>query len=339
MIDSDMARHSRLDAAGVLQHVIVRGIERRRIFSDDSDRNDFLDRIGAVFPATKAICYAFALLPNHAHLLLRTGDAPLSTVMSRLLTGYVVHFNRRHRRHGQLFQNRYKSIVCQEDAYFKELIRYIHLNPLRAGIVKDLEALATFPYCGHAVLMGKAKLPWYGAESILALFSAKGARTAYLDFVRAGVEQGRRSDLSGGGLMRSHGEWAEIRRSSQRLKGDARILGDSQFVLDVLSSAQQRPDHRYKLKAMGVDYSFVEHRVLQLCGLSRDELYSRSRRRRSAEAKGLLCFWAVRELGMSQTQLSERLGMTQPGAASAVARGERLVRERGHLLLDEAEQR
>jgi putative transposase len=76
-----------------------------------------------IFPETKTSCYAFALLPNHAHLLLRTGVTPLSTVMARLLTGYAVHFNRTHRRHGQLFQNRYKPIVCQEDAYLKELVR------------------------------------------------------------------------------------------------------------------------------------------------------------------------------------------------------------------------
>ena len=73
-------------------------------------------------------------MSNHAHFLFRTGDVGLSTVMRRLLTGYAVSFNRRHKRHGQLFQNRYKSIICQEDVYLKELVRYVHLNPFRVSV-------------------------------------------------------------------------------------------------------------------------------------------------------------------------------------------------------------
>ena len=97
-------------------------------------------------------------MTNHAHILLRTGYVPLSTVMRRLLTGYAQQFNRRHRRHGQLFQNRFKSILCEEEPYLLELVRYIHLNPLRAGIVKDLKALKTYPHSsGHGVIMGKLK--------------------------------------------------------------------------------------------------------------------------------------------------------------------------------------
>jgi putative transposase len=89
---------------------------------------------------------------SHAHFLFRTGGVPLAKVMRRLLTGYAVRFNRRHWRHGQLFQNRYKSIVCQEDAYLKELVRYIHLNPIRAGMVSCMHQLNGYPYCGHSAL-------------------------------------------------------------------------------------------------------------------------------------------------------------------------------------------
>jgi putative transposase len=255
---------------------------------------------------------------------------PLSIAMARLLTGYAVHFNRVHQRHGQLFQNRYKSIVCQEDAYCKELIRYIHLNPLRAGIVKTIEDLASFPYSGHAVLMGTRTYPWQDDGFVLDLF---GTKAAYLAYVKEGLTQGQRPDLTGGGLVRSNGGWIEIRKSSERVKGDVRVLGDSRFVLDVLSRAHQRLEHRYRLKAEGVDFSFVEHRVLELCGLCRDDLYSRGRKTPVVTAKALLCFFAVRELGMTQTELAERLGMTQPGVASAVARGEARARERGYLLL------
>ena len=132
-----MPRLARLDAPGVIHHVIIRGIERRMIFRDNKDRKDMIDRLADLLPATKTCCYSWAFLFNHAHFLFRSGGQGLSTFMQRLLTGYAMRFNRRHRRHGQLFQNRYKSIICQEDIYLKELVRYIHLNPLRPKIVSE----------------------------------------------------------------------------------------------------------------------------------------------------------------------------------------------------------
>ena len=143
-----MPRLARLDAPGVIHHVIIRGIERRKIFRDNKYRKDMIDRLSDLLPATNTSCYAWAFLSNHAHFLLRSGDQGLSTLMRRVLTGYAIGFNRRHKRHGQLFQNRYKSIICQEEIYVKELVRYIHLNPLRAKIVSDISGLNRYRYCG-----------------------------------------------------------------------------------------------------------------------------------------------------------------------------------------------
>ena len=120
-----MPRKARIDAPGALHHIIIRGIERKAIFKDDSDRENFLDRFGTLVSESKTACYSWALMTNHVHLLLKTGLSPVATLMRRLLTGYAVSFNRRHRRHGQLFQNRYKSFLCEEDVYLKELVRYI----------------------------------------------------------------------------------------------------------------------------------------------------------------------------------------------------------------------
>ncbi len=119
-----MPRKARIDAPGALHHIIVRGIERRKIFYDDSDRENFLERLGLVLTESHTPCFAWALIPNHLHLLLKTGLTPIATLMRRLLTGYAVSFNRQHRRHGQLFQNRYKSVLCQEDAYLSGLAAY-----------------------------------------------------------------------------------------------------------------------------------------------------------------------------------------------------------------------
>ena len=168
-----MPRKARIDAPGALHHIIVRGIERRKIFYDDDDRDYFLERFKVVLTQTRTPCFAWTLIPNHLHLLIRTGLTPIATVMRRLLTGYAVTFNRRHRCHGHLFQNRYQSILCQEDLYLLELVRYMHLNPLRAGIVKELKELDTYPYCGHSVLMGKKKREWQDADYILRFYNSK----------------------------------------------------------------------------------------------------------------------------------------------------------------------
>jgi REP element-mobilizing transposase RayT len=131
-----------------LHHIIVRGIERRKIFKDNAERQSFIERLGDILSDSQTPCYAWALIPNHFHLLLKTGLTPIATIMRRLLTGHAVYFNRRHRRWGHLFHNRYKSILCQEDNYLLELVRYIHLNPLRTKQVSDLKKLERYPYCG-----------------------------------------------------------------------------------------------------------------------------------------------------------------------------------------------
>jgi len=107
-----MPRKARIDMPGGLHHLVFRGIERKKIFQDDVDRKNLLGRLDKALISSETSCYAWALMPNHVHLLLRTGKVPLATVMRRLLTGYAVTYNHRHRRHGQLFQNRYKSILC-----------------------------------------------------------------------------------------------------------------------------------------------------------------------------------------------------------------------------------
>jgi putative transposase len=123
-----MPRRARIDAPGALHHVICRGIERRKIFRQDSDRDDFLKRLETILSETRTRCYAWALLPKHFHLLLRTGSVPIARVMRRLLSGYAGRFNHGHRRAGHLFQSRNKSILCQEEPYLMEWVRYIHLN-------------------------------------------------------------------------------------------------------------------------------------------------------------------------------------------------------------------
>jgi putative transposase len=333
-----MPRLARLDAPGVFHHVIIRGIEGRNIFEDNKDCDNLLKRLGELLPATNTSCYAWAMLSNHAHFLLRTGTTALSIVMKRLLTGYVVSFNLRHQRHGPLFQNRFKSIVCQEEVYFKELVRYIHLNPLRAGVVVDLEGLTTYKYCGHAVLMEKKDCKWMDTKYILSYFgkTVTSARDKYSSYVGEGVLLGSRPDLVGGGLIKSLGGWEAVKKarinSHERVKGDQRILGDSGFVSDVLKEADEKFERYYEMKRLGYDLNTIEDRVCEIYKIKKEDIYSRSREKAKSAARSLFCFWAVRELGYSQRELARRLGMTQPGVGYAVIKGEAIAKSNNYQI-------
>jgi len=327
-----------LDAPGVLHHVIIRGIERRKIFLDNKDQDDIIDRLSSILQDARMACYGWALMSNHAHFLFRTGDVGLSTVMRRLLTGYAVSFNRRHKRYGHLFQNRYKSIICQEDVYLKELVRYVHLNPLRAKLVSTVGDLNGYKYCGHSVLLGRSKCQWQDTYYVLSYFGKRvgDARKRYLAYVKEGVEQGRRPELVGGGLIRSLGGWLEAKqgRVKDRARGDQRILGDSDFVLEVLEEADEKFDRYYELRRRGYDLDKVEEKVCEIYGIELSDIYSKSRQKIRADARGLLCYWAVRELGYALTDLAKRLNMTPPGVSNAVKRGEQIARKETLQLLE-----
>jgi len=327
-----MPRRARIDAPGALQHIICRGIQRCRIYRDDLDRQDFLGRLGQILRETRTTCYAWALMPNHFHLLLRTGNVPISTVMKRLLTGYAVRFNRRHRRCGHLFQNRYKSILCQEDAYLLELVRYIHLNPLRAKLVVSMGELDRFEFCGHGIILGKQQKDWQDVDKLLGMFGKRvgEARRNYRAYVEQGIEMGRRADLIGGGLIRSSGGWQAVkamRRLRIHAKGDERILGESEFVLQVLKEQNEQLEKRTRMRARGVDPQRAAARVEEIFGLTLSELSQGSRLRSVVRARSVLCYWAVKELGMSGAQAARWLGIGQPAVQRSVVRGGKIARE------------
>ncbi len=328
-----MPRQARIDAPDALHHIICRGLEGRRIFKDNFDRVNFVQRLGTILTETSTRCYAWALMPNHLHLLLRTGKVPISIIMRRLLTGYVVSYNLRHRRSGHLFQNRYKSILCQEDPYLLELVRYIHLNPLRAKIVQSLEELDQYRYSGHSRLTGKIASEWQDVDTVLSLFGKRvtASRKRYRAFVEEGIEQGRRTDLIGGGLVRSYGGWKELMSSKEmraHLKGDERILGDSDFVESVLEAAEENLIRKYRLQAEGYDFEKVLNHVASLFALKPSEILLPTKQPERIRARSLLCYWAVKELGMSATEVAHRLGIHQSNVSRAVQRGEKLAVEK-----------
>lgn len=333
-----MPRKARIDAPGALQHLISRGIDRQEIFIDDQDRDDFLKRLGMILSQTRTRCYAWSLMPNHFHLLLKTGNVPIATVMRRLLTGYAIRFNRRHKRVGYLFQNRYKSILCQEDVYFKELVRYIHLNPLRACIVKDFKALDGYPYSGHSTLLGNRKAPWHSTDAVLSLFANRvsKARRLYRKYVENGVDKGKRPDLIGGGLIRSAGGWAAVKSLGQAgifLKSDERILGDSDFVETVLAEAREKLERKYALASQGIDFECLIQAVATILSIPQQNIFGPGKDRDVVKARSLVCYWGVSELNLSMTQLAKNLRISLPTVSVAAKRGGQIVSENQYSLL------
>jgi putative transposase len=334
-----MPRKARVDAPGALHHIIVRGIEKRDIFKDNSDRRSLIKRLGKVLKETKTPCYAWALMPNHFHLLLKTGLTPIATIMRRLLTGHAIYFNRRHHRWGHLFQNRYKSILCQEETYLLELVRYIHLNPLRAKHLSDLKNLEHYLYCGHSVLLGNYQNDWQSVDEILKLFgeTVSEARSNYHKFVNKGIKMGRRPELVGGGLIRSIGGWKAFKaldRKDVHLKSDERILGDSDFVEEVLKKAEEQRERQYQLKAAGFNIEHVAERVAELLGIKCEQVWEKGKHPQIVKARSLLCYWSVRELGIKTTDLARLIGITQPAISQSVKRGEIIAKENGFELIE-----
>jgi len=310
-----MPRQPRLDAPGALHHVMGRGIERTNIFRSDRDRDDFLNRLGNQCLDGNLIVYAWCLLSNHFHILGRTGRPPLARSMKKLLTGYVVNFNLRHKRTGHLFQNRYKSIICEDDPYLLELTRYIHLNPLRAGMVGNLEELKDYRWAGHSAIMGKVERDWQDIDTVLGYFG-KGQKAVekYEQFVREGIPQGRRPELVGGGLIRSAGGWSQVlslrRRKGIKVASDERILGREEFIKRLMSEAEEKEKETLRLSRRVPDLATLAQRIIEGEGIEESELRSGTRRRRVVRGRRMLCQLVVGKMGYPGAEVARYLGVT-----------------------------
>jgi hypothetical protein len=206
--------------------------------------------------------------------------------MRRLLSGYAVFYNRRHHRHGHLFQNRYTSIVCEEDPYFKELVRYIHLNPLRAKLVESLARLDRYRWCGHSVLMGRIK----------------------------------------GGLIRSYGGWSAVkamRRLGVREKSDERILGKGQFVERILKEADERLKYQLAGNKGRQQIGEVIERVCKEENVNSHELRMGSRRRRISQVRAQIVHQLVENFGIPLAEVGRQVGVSTSAISKSLSRRDR----------------
>jgi len=321
-----MVRQARIDLPEHLYHVIGRGIEQRDIFVDHRDYTDFLNRLQEGLEETGSKCFAFSLLPNHFHLLVMRGHRPLAELMRRLMTGYAVRFNRRYQRVGHLFQNRYKAILCDRDSYFLELVAYIHLNPLRAGLVQDLKELREYKWCGHTAILGRNMHGFLAKEDVLTQFGnhLRSAMRKYESFISERVNRFERGELSGGGFSKRMSGVSpmdqQFLEKGETETSDQRILGDGDFVKGVLSKVEAGERPRVSVEEM-ID------QVERNSGVKFEEFMGKTRRRAVVQARAMYCYLAKERCGMSGAQLMKQLRLSSGAISNLFHRGRELYQE------------
>lgn len=325
-----MGRQARIDYPGALHHVMVRGMERKKLFKDDIDRQEFLDRLEIVLENTGTRCIAFALMPNHIHLLLMTGTESISYAMQSLLVRYAAYFNRRYKRSGKLYQNRFKSILCDSDEYLLVLTRYIHLNPVRTNIVRNVRALDNYLWTSHASYMGITPYTWVQPGDVLARFGrrSKAARKLYGAYINEGLDEKEPLNLDGGGLVRSLGGlWEAVKASRSGIGelGDERILGSGDFVQSILDYADERERESSIKQREGWDFDQVRTHAARSVGIDApEELMMRGRGNVRSQGRALLCKWLVVDLGKKQIEVAEQLSISRSSVGILVQRGRKL---------------
>ena len=322
-----MPRKARLDAPGALHHIMVRGIDKTNIFVDHQDKARFLERLGENITEGKCTVYAWVLMDNHVHLLFKSGKHGISAVMRKLLTWYAQYFNHRHKRTGHLFQNRYKSILCDEENYLLALIRYIHLNPARAQIVKTIEELDKYPWSGHSTIMGKSKHSWMDVDAVLSAFGEKKrkALSEYRRFIMEEFAAGRNPELTGGGLIRSQGGWSRVlamQRSGKKEEADERILGTGEFVHAIMREVEEKQLRQTKLRWRGKGIGDIIREECAKRGVSERELMQGSRRQKISQTRAVIAHRCKEEIGCSGAEIARHLGVNTTSINRAVERME-----------------
>jgi REP element-mobilizing transposase RayT len=297
-----MPRSARIDAPGAVQHVIARGIERREIFRDDHDRWDLVERLERLFPLWSGTCFGWAFMPNHVHLVVRTGALPLAWLMHRLQTGFAIRFNQRHERVGYLFQNRFRSRLVSDADDLRNLMRYVHLNPLRAGIVADLDALGRHPWTGHAALVG-ARRP-FDFEDVGRMLEPFGSDPAV--------------------ARRRLVEWMTLAAHVPGREAPTREAPPRVPPARPLPAAGSRASSR-------ISFDDVIERVCRHFSTSTLEL-ARGARGRTAKARAVIAYVGVVELRLPIVRVAERLGVSSQAIGRALERGARIASEEGPVI-------
>jgi putative transposase len=283
-----MARKSRVHFPGALYHVISRGNQRQKIFRQDKDRSHYLDLLSRYQNRYDFRLYAYVLMSNHVHLLVEVGEVALAKVMQGLQQSYALYFNREYGVVGHLFHGRYKDILCDRDSYLLELVRYIHLNPVRSKLVKDP---ADYPWSSHRLYLGKSTADGDGrvqTEWILSQFSRKASHALrrYKEFVLDGIGAGHRENL-------------------YAVK-EQRYLGDDQFVERVARTTQVQQS-----RAIRMELGKIEDVVCRQYDLTVKRLQSRGKERSASFGRALIAYFGQELGGIRLNEVAKRYGRDQ----------------------------
>lgn len=288
-----MPRMARIHSPGALAHIMAHSIEGKPLFVDKLDRLEFLSRFEKGLKKTGYECDSWTLMDNHYHLFVRTNENPMSDLMRSLNGGYAQWYNKKYKKRGYLFQDRFQSILCQDSDYAKELIRYIHLNPLRANQVSSLEELEKWPWCGHGYLLGNGSSLGTGFQQRVKPLRRFGedeesALKKYIEYLNEGFDGMKSYEAGNLGPV----EAFEINGSK---KGWAAVIGDHEFVLDAMkkyairSHRLHRPDKYEKVMEK------IEKSITEKYSIGKENLITRSRRYINTIARQDFCKTAFHE--------------------------------------------
>lgn len=319
-----MPRTRRLQIPGVVHHVMSRAIDRISIFDNADNCRFFLTRLGTLLNRFGTRCYAWALMPTHYHLVLAPLRRDLDRLMQRLNAPFAVRVNKCLNRRGYLFDNRYKSLLVFGTPYFMELIRYVHLNPVRAGLLHTLDELDTYEWTSHYDIAANRRHPWTRTDDVLNLFgtTVDGRMGAYRSYLQAGIEEHRQNRDTAG-----HREAASL--FSQY---NCRAIGEPEPVRTALMQEALREDRRRALRQSGVTIAAVAGHVGSTYGLSADDLRRPARACDRSRARALVAFTCQEYLGSSLAQIGDFLSLSPSAASRACLRGGK-VREAEPLRL------
>ena len=316
-----MPRRGRIDYPGALHHVISRGIERKYIFKQDRDKDEFHKRLKENLAKSSMQCFAWCVMGNHFHLLLQSGTTRLAEFMRSLLTGYAVYYNRKHKRVGHLFQNRYKSTICDKDAYLLSLVRYIHLNPVKAHMI-EYKDLRRYKWSGHREILEEREEGLIERQEILGYLASreKEAIGRYRDYVKEGLYE--KEDFEGGGLFRSgEGKWGvRGRKNEEREMYDDRILGNGSFVENVLENFDEADQVSSKLRNLD---EMIE-KVSQYYNVNKKDILE-TREKSVRDARKVVVYLGNQYLEKSLVDMGRLLGIRDTAAGMAKKGGREIV--------------
>jgi putative transposase len=303
---------------------MARGVGKCTVFLDSDDRDDFVRRLSTLVTECNISLMAWALMPNHIHLLSRTGPVPLGKFMQRLLTGYAGSFNRRYDRVGHLFQNRFKSILVQEEVYLLRLVRYIHLNPLRAGLVSDVQELCRYPWSGHGGLARTRPMPWIDSRTVLDQFDGNTdeKRASYLEYIAAVPDEEPDMSLEYGNFRLGPRGLSCITPVEGNASGHGYdILGSREFGVALLKKLDCT--RGYPRRSRGIEHRDVEavlRLIVDAYGLLEGSLASPRRTQEVVAARDLAAYALQELVGLSLSDTARVLAKTSVAVRRASER-------------------